>query len=618
MLSAANKIAKTIRKPSLYTLGGRDLDWSLYETQTAEFRAFMSMPFNPDREALAHQLDKNGNIHKVEFATSSCLIHLATHGGWQGPLTYEWLLEYAHFDEIYTSYAEYCRHERANDLTYISKQLSDLQHALYWASIREWSWGVLPEDKAARIMAKLNTLKRQYASEGAKASKPRKALKPAEEGLDLGTCVQRANEFMADCVHRLGSKPYGDLTDEDKTDVVECVMLKLATRGGRGVDLSAIWLALDNDWVFEWLRDNEIRAANMLFKRGDAWELCLYSKRHFIHEALNDMTEILDLFHRCFPWLAFGDDLFTPTFHGVRFTKAHVQEYFPSTTKFDDVFESVCLQHLGARIRPYALRRYNATNLQRIDASKEVKRSHCALMGTGMANMEDTYNARSDLEKSFLASTVQRFQFDPRFDRTVHNRLLPTLGTEGGIQISVARLIRQDQGTELFALFTEVENDCFELSSRMMLTDEAQGFPSARLVPDALNHRQRWRARHASVTGMEHMLEQESISRYEFAVENSLSTPPLLQPKDMVYIPAKCSLAEVLEVVPGAATTINIKVRIATELEANNSMQATYRFAHDAPVQQMLASEVTFPIDLSFDRKVGNFVLRKSMAMESI
>jgi hypothetical protein len=624
MLSV-NKAKK--RLPSLYTLHGHDLDWTQYQAQTIEFQEWMTTPFNPDRDSVAHQFE-GGNLAKVDFATSSCLIHLAMEHQWQGPLSYEWLLEHDHFDCIYTTYAQYLREHRGNHYSYIAKQLGDLQHSLAWASKKEWDWGVMATDTTALIMQKLDSLKRQYYSEGHKRSQvaravtsPGLALDRDEHRSDLQTCVTKANELMADCLQRLADKHFNDLSDNDKAEVVECTMMKLATRGGRGVDLNSVWLAFQQDWVLEWLREHpHAEDTKFLIRKESTWELVLFSKGHFVHEALEDTTPLLDLFRHCFPHLAYGDQLFTPTYHGVRTTKAHVQAHFTTTAKFDDMFEAVCHRLIGVRIRPYALRRYNATNLHRLqEASDEVRRSHCSLMGTGLANLATTYDDRSDLEKGFLASTVQRFQFDPRFDPRVHNRLLPTLGMEGGIEISVARMIRQDQGTELFALFTEVENDCFELSTRMMQSEQAQGFPSARLVPDAVHHRQRWRARDASVVGMENMLNHGSINRYEFAVKSMLATPPLLQPKDMVYIPTKCSLAEVLEVVTGPAdSNINIKVRIATELEANNSMQATYRFSHDAPVQQMRACEVRFPIDLSFDSKVGNFILRKSMAMESI
>jgi hypothetical protein len=610
------------RMPSLYTLHGDDLDWTQYQAQTVEFEEWMTSPFNPDRDTVAHQFE-GGNLGKVDFATSSCLIHLAVEHQWQGPLSYEWLLEHDHFDCIYTTYAQYLREQRGNHYSYIAKQLGDLQHSLAWASKKVWDWGVMPIDTAALIMHKLDSLKRQYYSEGHKTSKVSRALTSAtvdreEHQSDLHTCVTKANELMGDCLERLADKPFDDLSDDDKAEVVECTMLQLATRGGRGVDLSSVWLAFEQDWVLQWLRDcPHAENAKFLIRKESTWELILFSKGHFVHESLEDTTPLLDLFRFCFPHLGFRDHLFTPTYHGVKLSKAHVQDHFTTTSKFDDTFEAMCYRLIGVRIRPYALRRYNATNLHRLqEASDEVRRSHCSLMGTGLANLETTYDDRSDLEKGFLASTVQRFQFDPRFDPIVHNRLLPTLGTEGGVEISVARLIRQEQGTELFALFTEVETDYFELSTRVMESDQAQGFPSARLVPDAVHHRQRWRARDASVMAMEDMLTQQSINRYEFAVKSMLTTPPLLQSKDMVYISAKCSLAEVLEV--SGLDPDNIKVRIANEMEANNSMEATYRFAHDAPVQQLRASEVTFPIDVSFESKVGNFILRKSMVMKSI
>lgn len=604
--------------PSLYTLHGKDCDWTLYNPQTTRMHAHLTAPFNPDRDGVAHQLE-GGNLDKVDFATSSCLIHLAVTHQWEGPLSYDWLLEHDHFDSIYTTYAEYLREIRGNDCAYIAKQLGDLQHSLAWASLQEWEWGTMPAHATTLVMNKLDSLKRQYYSEGSKRSQVCRSIvrKPAEQESNLQSYVAKTNELVDECLGCLCDKSVDDITDEDKADVVECTMLKLAARGGRGVDLHAVWISFDQDWILEWLCDNpRAEDTNFVVRREDTWELVLYSKGHFIHVVLEDATALLDLFCRCFPCLGYGDRLFNPTYHGVRSSRHRVQEYFTTTAKFDEVFEGVCERRIGVRIRPYALRRYNATNLHRLkEASDEVRRSHCSAMGTGIGNLETTYDDRSDPEKGHLASSVQRFGDDPRFDPEVYNRLVPTLGPRGGVVFMVARMVRQARGTETFALFDEVEPGYFELSTRMIQSDQAQGFPSAKLVPDALSNRQRWRARDAAVQDAEDMMNEAQINRHEFAVNSAMMAPPSLQPKDMVYVPVRCAIAEVLEVSDDETL---IKVRLATELEATNSMEAVYRFAHDAEVQQVRASGVTFPIDLTFHWRVGDFVLRKSVAMETI
>ena len=617
-------ITKTKRRlPSLYTLHGEDLDWSVYQTQTKEFQEWMTTIFNPDRDGVAHQLE-GGNLSKIDFATSSCLIHLAVEHHWKGPLSYEWLLEHEFFDDIYTTYAQHLHEHRANSFRYIGKQLGDLQHSLAWASKKEWEWGMMPPETAGLIMHKLDALKRQYYSEGAKGSQVRKALSPPKKECDLQTYVTKVNQLVSDCLKRLCNKWSEELTQDEKAEVVECTMLKLAARGGRGVDLHSVWLALDQEWVLQWLCDHPNSAeTKLLIRRESTWELVVYSKGHLVHEALTDATPILDLFWRCFPHLVYGDRLFTPTFHGARWSKANVQECFETTAKFDEMFEAVCQRRVGVRIRPYALRRYNATHLHAIEgASDEVRRSHCSLMGTGLGNLETTYDTRSDVEKGFLASIVQRFQFDPRFDTKVHNRILPALGTQGGLVISVARLVRQNQqGSELFAIFQEVdtENGFLELSDRMVQTNQAQGFPLAKLVCDPLSSRQRWRARDAAIQAAEDMLNKCQINRHEFAVESMLAGPLVPQPKDMVYVPAQCTIAEVIEVLTNSNEAHwQLEVRTATELEASNSMESTYRFLHNAQVQHVRVSQVIFPIDLSFNAKNGNFLLRKSMSMQTI
>jgi len=628
MLSAKKlKIASPKpRLDSLHKIHGEHLDWTLYDDQWSKFHDYMTKPFNPDRDGVAYK-PEGGNLNKVDFATRSCLINLAVNHGWEGPLSFEWFLEAAddqHFDAVYTSYAEYLHSDRDNKLGYIGKQLGDLQHALLWSSKQRWSWGYMSADDTNHIMSKIQALRLQYSAAGSKRSKLERTSKPVEDGLDLATCVRRTNELMDELLERVGDKPFTDITDEDKVAVVECTMLKLATRGGRGVDLHAVWLAFDHDWTLQWLEDHNTGTDDhkFLLRREDNWELIIYSKGHWINDSLEDATPLLDLYCKCFPHLKYGDVLFNPTFHGVRPSKAEVRDHFPIATKFDEVFQTVAHRRWGVPIRPYALRRYNCTNLHRAhEASDEVRRSHCALMGTGLPNIDGgAYDDRSDLEKSFLASMVQRFQFDPLYNPTVHNRILPALGTRGGVEMSVARLVRQEHGgTELFALFTEVDGGYFELSDRLVRTNMAQGFPSAKLVSDASSHRQRWRARDAAIRAAEGVLTSEHINRHQLAVESMVqpSGAPL-QPKDMVYVSKHCAIGEVIDIDASASI---LKVRVATELmDASrvNSMETFYRFMPNSTVEHMDQSEVMFPIDLTFDGKKGDFILRKSLAMDTV
>ena len=200
-------------------------------------------------------------------------------------------------------------------------------------------------------------------------------------------------------------------------------MLKLGIRGGRGVDLHRVELAFDHDWLIKWTEEESQQDAKFLMCQDGVWELKLYSKGHWLNDALDDATELIDLFIKCFPKLHTGDEVFNPTFHGVRKCKAKVKDHFETATKFDEVFEMVCLRRLGARLRPYAIRRFNANATQ--SSSTEVRTAHARLMGTSLKNLDGAYDSRSDQEKSFLATQVQRFQYDPRFEPSCQNQVLP-------------------------------------------------------------------------------------------------------------------------------------------------------------------------------------------------
>ena len=140
------------------------------------------------------------------------------------------------------------------------------------------------------------------------------------------------------------------------------------------------------------------------------------------------MKAILDLYDICFKGrIGDGDYLFTPAMHGVRHTKSMLRYRFDTSGRFSDYFKSVALRRLGRELRPYAVRRLNAENLQRIDASEEVQNSHSALMGTGVQNLRGCYDQRTQLEKGFPASEVQRFQFSNCFAELKQTMIVPAL-----------------------------------------------------------------------------------------------------------------------------------------------------------------------------------------------
>ena len=66
------------------------------------------------------------------------LAHLAMHHAWGEHASFEWLHYFDHFGEIYESFADHLKNERANDEGYIGKCLSDLEWPVWWASLQTW------------------------------------------------------------------------------------------------------------------------------------------------------------------------------------------------------------------------------------------------------------------------------------------------------------------------------------------------------------------------------------------------------------------------------------------------------------------------------------------------
>jgi len=620
MLSAKLRVNKSV-KPSLAAERGHELNWSKYDTEVAEFDAWITEPFNAERDGPAHLWD--GNLPKIHFAIENVLTHLAVHKEWGWKPSFEWLLDGGCFDDVYTSYAEYLNTERGNDLSYIAKQLGDLQHPIEWASKREWEWGVMPPAGMQRLLEKLGSLRGDYTAQASKS--PLKRTRELRES-DQSQCAlmgfrKFVQEWQVELLGRFDDTDTSDMTDDDKLEVCDCLMCLMAARGGRAVDLYRVYLGFTKQNADEWLPDIAEHGGVIVGSIGQQWELLVKSKAHFVHSVLHDAGQLLDLYSKCFPELSAGAMLFSPAMHGVRSSRSRVQDEFESSTKLSDYFAIVTKQRFGLELTPYTLRRMNSMNLQSIDASPEVRRSHSALLGTGVANLEGTYDRRSEKEKGFVASEVQRLQFNELFVGHAHNVMVPALvAGVGGVSIAIGRLLRQEPcGTQLLALFAPSTEKFFELSTRFIRTDVAKEFPRAQMVIDSATGQQLWRSRVAAIERANTFFSEHGINQHEFAVDSVVCGSPELRPRDMVYLPSHCTVAEVKRVCDGENE--QLEVMLATELmdlPGRSSMQTFFRFLHNSEVITIERSKVIFPVDLTFNAAACHLILQKSADLETV
>ena len=399
------------RLQSLFDQHKYDIDWSQYEDEFLRFRDWVTATINPGRDGKAYGND----VSKLNFVAQEVLTYLIKHQGFEPEATMErFLAAGTDFDTVFTSYAKYLQTERHASESYIGKQLRDIRHPVKWAHLQEWDWGKAEPEEMKKVLDQLDRLCRQYgtaATQNAKRKQAVAALDTEVTGSELTLEQYREKVFALESQLLVSINTDGKATDEESLAVMECLMLKLQGRGNRGIDSHQIIVADCEEVVKEWAADSNIDSTDVILIKGAAsWELLvLNSKGHFIHHALNDMQALLDLYEFCFQGhVGNGDFLFTPSMHGVRPTKAVVTHRFEDSGKYGDYFKSVALQRLGHELRPYGVRRLNAENLQRIDASAEVQNSHSALMGTGVRNLHGCYDQRSQLEKGFLASEVQR------------------------------------------------------------------------------------------------------------------------------------------------------------------------------------------------------------------
>lgn len=453
--SAASRNKK--RLPSLVDVHGDDLNWARYDAHNAKFVEWMTSPINADRTC-GHYDPDGGGLKKVQFAVSSVLTHLAVRHDWGSTPSFDWLLHPKEFDTIFTSYAEYLSDERENDGKYIAKQLSELRHAVEWGGTHKWRWGYLYTHFKDEIISKLTTLQSQYYQQGSKRKQTHTEVEAAcgsrdQEVVTLETYYKHVATVEADLLELFANAEASAISDAAKLKIAECLMLKLVRRGGRTVDLHQLRLSASEATAGAWISADEQWDDKLTFVvgGGDApWELLLLSsKKHFIASSLDDTAALLELYVKCFPRVQYEESfMFTPTMHGVRHSRSPNQHSFPTAAKFADYFEGLTRSEfcIEKGIRPYEMRRLQAKNLQRNNATKEVRDSHASLLGTSVANLEGAYDRRSAHEQSFLATQVQTYQFHPAFSPTEQNKVAPALlpnGTGVSLGFTLARLIRE-------------------------------------------------------------------------------------------------------------------------------------------------------------------------------
>ena len=391
------------RQPTLVEIHGYGLNWDLCEEETERFTSWLSQQINHERSSQAVQSAEA--LRKVQSTVQNALVHAAVRAELGTDLTYAWFLKHQHFDKIFTAYAKYCSEERGNASTFVAKQLSELKHAVEWASIQQWEWGQCKHETSTSILSKLSTLQLQYSAHGTVENKRKREASTFAVAHDIGSVTLEEYSTHVDqlesAIHAkfdLYDDPSKicEAPDEDKLLVAECLLLKLVYRGGRGIDLhQVLFLSREQYGTAEsWIADVDFKGTFLVGgsdwpNYSDEWELfVLSSKGHFIEHPLEGVDRLLDLYMECFPNITYGEDyLFTPSMHGVRSTQSAEKEFFADSAKFGDYVAIVTTREFGVTLRPYDIRRLVSTNLTRGGATPEVTQSHAALMGTSSANL---------------------------------------------------------------------------------------------------------------------------------------------------------------------------------------------------------------------------------------
>ena len=275
------------RLPSLRTQHGEGCDWSRYEAEWHIFKPWLKQDVNMERTGSSYESEES--IQKINRTLQEVLIHRSLHYEEDGePLTMEWLL--GSFNETFVSYAKYLQ-DRPVEFSTISKQLTDLKNPLEWATKHRWpERGVLKSTRALSLITKLDTLQSHYAKASKKEKRRRQEVDgtppPAITLQEFWGVVQALEDEL---LVRLNGVDSAEISNADKLEVAECLLMKLACRGNRGVDLMRIYIGQDVGTVKQWLHDDNVDADDVVLVKRPSWQLIVVSsKKHFLHHELNE------------------------------------------------------------------------------------------------------------------------------------------------------------------------------------------------------------------------------------------------------------------------------------------------------------------------------------------
>jgi len=607
-MAMLNKIPKK-RVPALSTVHSRNCYWEQFQEEEAAFTSWMTEPINEERDHVAFKDGQSGNLRKIRAGVANIVAFMAceVEPSWGSSVSYQWLLceSQAEFKAMYRGYSEYLDQERSADPGYIAKTLKDFQWPIYWAGLQ-----ADPQVDTEELCRKVCRLGNQYESRAYRAKQRQElgALEP-DSTLSLTEVRAQLEELELQLMEELGPLTSEVMTSQDRCKVAETLALKAMVRGGRTVDLARLRLGVSDDIAVSraWLDSVDLEPEDaVLWLEDGSWTIAvLNSKKHWLHFPCADLSLLLELYARCFPELDLGDLIFTPAMHGTRATQSHSPHMFDTADKFGNFIQSTSQKLLGVSLRPYGMRRLNASRLQQNNCSAEVKQSFSALMGTGVRNLEGCYDQRTQRDKSYLAAEVQRHQDNLAFDPAQQNKILAVSKPPDVLMAAVvARLIRTEAGgNKLLALY-EHASEFMELSEQfvMLPSSEFEHAPAGLLALEPVTGRQIWRNKSAAAL----VATQRPLEL--------LSVLPNPAPKDMVYITDTCSLAEVLE-----HSADEYTVLVAQQQDHGRSVtQAAFRFTDASKTQSVTRDQLTFPVDLRFDSAKGIFYVHRSKTLTTV
>jgi hypothetical protein len=537
-------------------------------------------------------------ITRARTATSVLLARCCTDFFWEEP-SLRWLGCADTFDQVIAAHPKYLKSIGNADST-IHQSMGCIRYVLEF-SIVKYHGDEFCMHKMVNVMRDTGTA--------------------AKKHLDLQLCEQHAELPLrfpqyVQRVQTACERVYKGLVSNAHER--EIGALALAQKSGRAIDQRTVRFGGNVDGEHLRPSDGAHDHSQLLLQgRDDNYVFVSWTKGRAIHAPIN--FGFSTLLHRITKNLQVGELVF-PNGKGD----------MHSSSSWNAYFTNAALTHLGVSVSPKQVRMMCSTAADPTATSATVRKSLSKAMGLSVEVMDRNYSQKSLADQAALGMLWQQYSQDFRFDPATQNVTVPAFSSLGGLTWVPARILRtssEEVTVGLFEQSTTDGRDHWSLGeSRYVIggSNRAVAWDRARptLTTDPTTGEHRWRDQVACVEDARRsfdLLDSELATWAKQCLLAAYDSASCILPGDFVYFRSRSAVARV-EAVREDNVTCQLGIEVDRTLATLPRSEAV---AYDFEETNLRTVETTkrnlmFPVDVSFSKQTGNFIIKKSRVLNTL